>query len=516
MTRDIGSGGDSGCRTGFWPLTSPTGAGPSGAGATTMGNADSRDASPDTVLGHPRLLWTLLVVTVGLNFAFYGFRAFLAPYAAEAFFADRPHEQALAAANYLFAGFGALTYGTAILGGWVADNVLGEVAALRLALWLSVAGLLGMAVPNLSAFSLALAFFVLAAGLGIPLTVLIGRNYANADPRRDAGYTLFYLAINLGGFIAPFICAAWIGARYGFRWGFVAAAAGMALAAAVFEFRHRQFPGAADAVRFRRRWSMLAVIGAIVVLVWPCAWLLRHPRAMDAVVYLLMAVLVAYFVIVGWRRGDRVQAQRYVAMLLLFVAMVLFWAWSLLSASAMNFFARDFVDAPFDYTLFQSANPLFILIFAPLLALLWPWLDRRGLNPTTPRKFGIGLLLVALGYGVLLLASRHGLLPDGRIGWPALGAYYLFATLGELALSPIGYAMIGKLAAPDEASLAMGGWFFGISVSYDLAGQIAAQTTGGLDAYVRVFGWLLWGGLAIAAVYLLFAPWIVRLMHGVR
>ena len=103
MAPDIGSGGGSGCRTGFGPLTSPTGAGPSGAGATTMGNADSRDASPDTVLGHPRLLWTLLVVTVGLNFAFYGFRAFLAPYAAEAFFADRPHEQALAAANYLFA-----------------------------------------------------------------------------------------------------------------------------------------------------------------------------------------------------------------------------------------------------------------------------------------------------------------------------------------------------------------------------------------------------------------------------
>jgi POT family proton-dependent oligopeptide transporter len=479
-------------------------------------------------MGHPRLLWMLLAVTVGVNFAFYGFRAFLAPYVADTFFANLPHDQALKQANFMFAGFGSLTYATAILGGWVADNVIGEAQALRLSLWLAILGLAGMAIPQQHVFTLSLAFFVLAAGLGIPLTVLIGRNYAREDPKREAGYTLFYLAINFGGFVAPFVTASWIGAHYGFRWGFAAAAVGMLWAAVIFEWRFRRIPGAREKVRFQRWWSMPLVVLLTFALVYPCALLLAHPRAMDAFVWVLMAVLVLYFIVSSVRRGDRVQGRRYIALLLLFIAMVLFWAMSLLSASALNFFARDYV-APlwagslpllhlsWNYELFQSVNPLYILIFAPFMALLWPWLDRRGINPSTPRKFGIGLLLVALGYGVLLYAVEYLQLPGGKVAAWTLLACYLCATVGELALSPIGYGVIGKLAAHDEASLAMGGWFFGVSVSYNLAGQIAAFTTsGGIEAYARVFEWLLIGGIGIALVYLVAAPWVVKLMHGVR
>lgn len=196
-----------------------------------MHASEPANPTPDApkFMGHPRLLWMLLVVTVWFNFAFYGFRAFLAPYAAQTFFSDLPQAQALQQAVLLFGGFGTLLYATPILGGWVADNVLGEVRALRLSLWLMIPALLGMAWPGREGFILALAAFVLAAGLNIPLTVLVGRNYANNDPKRDAGYTLYYLAINFGGFIAPFICAVWIGAHYGYRLGFVAAAAGMLL-----------------------------------------------------------------------------------------------------------------------------------------------------------------------------------------------------------------------------------------------------------------------------------------------
>ena len=220
---------------------------------------------------------------------------------------------------------------------------------------------------------------------------------------------------------------------------------------------------------------------------------------------------------------------RYIALLLLFVALVVFWAMSLLSASALNFLARDHV-APlwhgqplglsWSYLLFQSVNPLYILIFAPFMALLWPWLDRHNINPSTPRKFGIGLLLVALGYGLLWFAIARMPLPDGRIAAWTLLVWYLCATVGELALSPIGYALIGKLAAPHETSLAMGGWFFGVGVSYDLSGQIAALTTAngntGIGGYEHVFAWLLIGGVIIALIYLIAAPWIVKPMHGVR
>jgi POT family proton-dependent oligopeptide transporter len=482
-----------------------------------------------TFMGHPRLLWMLLYVTVWFNFAFYGFRAFLAPYVAQAFFSDLPQAQALQHAVLLFGGFGTLLYAVTILGGWVADNVLGEVRALRLSLWLMIPALLGMASPTREGFVMALAAFVLAAGLNIPLTVLVGRNYAKDDPKREAGYTLYYLAINLGGFIAPFICAAWIGAHYGYRWGFVAAAAGMLLGTLAFEWRQSRLPGANDKPRFHRRWSTPAVVVAWLALIVPTALLMSHADVLHVAVYLLMGLLIAYFVASSIRRGDRVQNHRYIALLLLFVALVAFWALSLLSASALNFFARDHV-APlwqgrllwfsWSYLSFQSVNPLYILIFAPFLAALWPWLDKRKINPSTPRKFGIGLLLVAIGYGVLWYAIAHLQLPDGKIaGWTLL-VWYLCATIGELALSPIGYALIGKLAAPHETSLAMGGWFFGVGVSYDLSGQIAAMTTAhgniGIGGYQHVFAWLLVGGVAIALVYLIAAPWIVKLMHGVR
>lgn len=494
------------------------------ASATTGAEATRGEA----FLGHPRMLWMLLFVTVWFNFGFYGFRAFLAPYAAQAFFSGLPQAQALQQANLLFAGFGTLLYALTILGGWVADNVLGEVRALRLSLWLMIPALFGMASPTRSGFLMALSAFVLAAGLNIPLTVLVGRNYAKNDPRREAGYTLYYLAINFGGFVAPFICAAWIGATYGYRWGFVVAATGLLLGTLAFEWRQRKLPGADDQPRFHRRWSMAAVVIAWLALIAPTALLMAYPDVLHLAVYALMAALIVYFVVSCVRRGDRVQSHRYVALLLLFVALVVFWALSLLSASALNFFARDHVAAlwngqllgiTWNYLSFQSVNPLYILVLAPFIAMLWPWLDRHGINPVTPRKFGIGLLLVALGYGVLWFAITRLQLPDGKVAAWTLLVNYLFATVGELALSPIGYSLIGKLAAPDETSLAMGGWFFGVGVSYDLSGQIAALTTAhgqtGIGGYEHVFGWLLVGGVAVALVYLLAAPAIVKLMHGV-
>ena len=476
--------------------------------------------SPRDLWGHPRMLWMLLAVTVGLNFAFYGFRAFLAPYAAQAFFAQLPTAQALQQANLLVAGFGTLTYATAIIGGWVADNVLGEVRALRISLWLCALGLAAMAWPSREGFTLALAFFVLAAGLGIPLTVLIGRNYAEDDTRRDAGYTLFYLAINFGGFVAPIVCATWIGHAFGYRWGFISAAVGMALGAAVFDWTHRQMPGAGDSVPHGGPRATPIVLLAMLALVYPTALLLAHPDVLHVAVYALMALMIGYFIASSFRRGDRVQARRYLAMLLLFVAMVLFWALSLQGATSLNFFARDYVRAPFDFSVFQSANPLYILFLAPLLALLWPWLDRRGMNPSTPRKFGLGLLLVALSYGVMVYAAAHMVGADGRVPWWPLALCYLLQTLGELALSPIGYAMVTRLAAPEEASLAMGGWFFGVGVSYDLTGRIAAMTTmsatSGIAGYGHVYALLLWAGVGIGLLYLLGAPWITKLMHGAR
>jgi len=148
----------------------------------------------------------LMGVTVWFNFAFYGFRAYIAPYIAENFYPHLSSAQAMQHADVLSAGFLALMYATPIIGGYVADKILGEVRALLISLWLGVLSLLLMALPSLAGFELGLALFALSVGLSVPLTVLIGLNYAKGDARREGGYTLYYMAINFGAAIAPLIC----------------------------------------------------------------------------------------------------------------------------------------------------------------------------------------------------------------------------------------------------------------------------------------------------------------------
>jgi POT family proton-dependent oligopeptide transporter len=236
--------------------------------------------------------------------------------------------------------------------------------------------------------------------------------------------------------------------------------------------------------------------------------------------YALMGLLVLYFIVSSIQRGERVQSERYLALLVLFIALVLFWTLSFQGVTSLNFFARDYVNEPFDYTLFQSANPLYILLFAPLLAMLWPWLGRRDRDSSTPRKFGIGLVLVALSYGLLAWAIRHGQAPDGKVGWWVLAACYWLQTVGELAINPIGYSLVGLLAAPEEASFAMGGWFFAFALAYQLSGWIATYTASSAQTAIGMYGAvyqrLFLAGLAVSIAFLLGAPKIRKLMHGVH
>jgi POT family proton-dependent oligopeptide transporter len=269
------------------------------------------------------------------------------------------------------------------------------------------------------------------------------------------------------------------------------------------------------------------------VLVVPVYFLLSQSDLLGGFLIALMVGLVAYFIWSGIQSGKKEQLHRYIAMMILFAANILFWALFEQAGSSLNFLARDYVRMPTilgytpHFTIFQSVNPVFILLLAPMFAALWPALDGKNINPSIPRKFSFGLAGVAVGFYLLVFAIRNFVGEDGTISWVWLTLMYLIHTMGELCLSPIGLAMVTKLARPEETGLAMGGWFLSIAMANFVAGRIAAIASGGggghgeaaaasLTQYGDVFQQLAILGLVIAGIYFLLAPLINKLMHGIK
>jgi POT family proton-dependent oligopeptide transporter len=477
---------------------------------------------PGELVGHPRGLWMLFGAEFWERFAYYGMRALLAIYVATAFFSLLPEGEARARASLTYGAYTALIYATGLFGGSVADRYLGYRPAILLGGALMAAGLFLLLIPDLSWFLVGLAVIVVGNGLFKPnISAMVGRLYAPDDVRRDSGFTIFYMGINAGGALAPLICGTLIGARFGYQWGFFAAGLGMIIGLMVFRWKTAWVGdiGAAIAPAETPKRIAIALAGCIACV--PLVYLLLSRAALVGYLLLgLFALLSFYFVSSGIRSGDRVQLHRYVAMLILFLAKILFWGMFEQAGSSLNFFARDHVDSPFDFTAFQSANPVFILLLAPVFAWAWPRLERSGRNPSIPRKFALALLLVALGFTVLVVSINGLASPEAKVAWEVLALTYLLNTMGELCLSPIGLSMVSKLAAPKDTGLAMGAWFMCTAIGNYAAGVVAAVATGGsavgVAQYAATYTQIAIAGFTLGAAFLLFAPLINRLMHGVK
>jgi len=483
------------------------------------------------ILGHPRALWNLFGTEFWERFMYYGMRAMLAVHVATAFFAHLG-DQANAEASRTYGGYTAMVYMTGILGGYVADRLLGYQRSIMLGGVLMAMGMFILMSPNLEMFLLGLAVVVVGNGLFKPnISTMVGKLYAPGDARRDSGFTIFYMGINAGALIAPIVCASWIGARYGFRWGFFTAGIGMILGLMMFQALKAWLGQIGTTPAGKTGYGpMVQVLVGCAVLVVPVYFLLSQSDVLGGLLIVMMLALVAYFIYSGIASGSKEQLHRYIAMMILFAANILFWALFEQAGSSLNFLARDYVDMPtiaghtLHFSIFQSVNPVFILLLAPVFAMLWPALDSRDINPSIPRKFAYGLVAAAVGFYVLVFAIDNFVGDNGKISWVWLTLTYLIHTMGELCLSPIGLAMVTKLARPEETGLAMGGWFLSIAMANFVAGRIAAIASGGggheaagsLSQYAEVFIQMFWLGLAIAVIYLVFAPLINRLMHGIK
>jgi POT family proton-dependent oligopeptide transporter len=504
---------------------------------TDVSDAQKPDLPKGEFLGHPKALWQLSNIEMWERFAFYGMRALLAVYVSTTFFGHLESGEANAAASLVYGGYAALVYATGIAGGYIADRVLGYQRSILLGAIIMAAGLFLLLIPEMTWFLIGLALIVSGNGLFKPnISTMIGQLYAPNDVRRDSGFTIFYMGINLGALIAPVVTGSLIGAYFGFKWGFFAAGIGMILSILFLEFAKGSLGRVGLPPEGKNSWGRFFSVGAGALAAVPVIYfLLSESTVLGYLLVTIMLGLVLYFIGAGIRSKDKVQLHRYIAMLILFLANACFWALFEQAGSSLNFLARDFVTPVWGsmeswrsggFAIFQSLNPLFILILAPLFAIAWPALEKKNMNPSIPRKFALGLIQVGLGFGVLVWAITNLQNSAGMIPWIVLAVCYLLHTMGELCLSPIGLSMVTKLAAPREVGLAMGGWFLSIAMAQYIAGIIAAIASGGngghgesvsnIVQYASTYELLLYIGLAVGIVYLVLAPAINKLMHGVK
>ncbi len=497
-----------------------------------------REPPPGEFMGHPKALWQLFNIEMWERFSYYGMRAVLAVYVATTFFAYLG-AGANAQASLVYGGYTALVYATGIAGGYIADHVLGYQRSILLGAIIMASGLFVLLIEDLNWFLVGLALIVAGNGLFKPnISTMIGKLYAPGDVRRDSGFTIFYMGINLGAMVAPFVTAAWIGATWGLKWGFFAAGIGMILSTLFLEVAKRSLGHIGLPEEGKDGWGRFFAVGAgAIVLAAVVFFLLSESTILGYLLIVIMLGLIAYFIMSGIRSRNKVQMQRYIAMIILFVANAAFWSLFEQAGSSLNFFAREFVTPMFGsmetwqaggFGVFQSLNPLYILILAPVFAMLWPWLEKRNINPSIPRKFALGLIQVALGFLLLVFAIGNMRNAAGLVPWIFLALTYLLHTSGELCLSPIGLSMVTKLADEKEVGLAMGGWFLSIAMAQYIAGLIAAIASGGtadgegtlvaagITQYSGVYMQLFWIGLGVGIAYLLLAPAINKLMHGVK
>jgi POT family proton-dependent oligopeptide transporter len=451
---------------------------------------------PAQFLGHPRGLATLFFTEMWERFTYYGMRALLVLFLVGAVaHGGFGIDDKTAAAIYGL--YTASVYLAALPGGWIADRLIGAQRAVIVGGLLITVGNMILAISaTRTVFYLGLVVIVAGVGLLKPnVSTIVADLYPEGGARRDAGFTIFYIGINLGSAIGPLVTAQ-AKVMYGDRAGFAAAGIFMALGVIQFVLTRKHLgdsglrpgikPGAEAAAALRAAWSRLGIgIAVMATLIAAVAldWLPVNAIGLsETTEYLIVAMSVGYFIYYFSFGGlDAEEKRRGVVLIVLFLGSALFWTGYEQGGSSLNLFAERYTDRfmpSFGFMIptewFQSLNPVYIMVFAPMFASLWVALGRRNLDPAAPAKFAIGVVLMGLGFLVMAAAAR--LVAGGAMVSPNwLGITYLLHTFGELCLSPVGLSYYTKLAPKRFVGQMMGIWFLSISFGNLLAGRVAGE-----------------------------------------
>ncbi|MEE8267514.1 MAG: peptide MFS transporter [Gemmatimonadales bacterium] len=463
--------------------------------------ASAAQTDDTAFFGHPRGLSTLFFTELWERFSYYGMRAILilfmtAPLAAGGM------EYDVGKAGAVYGTYVSLVYLLALPGGWVADRLIGMRRAVLYGGIIIMLGHISLAVPGESSFYLGLLLIVVGTGLLKPnVSAMVGTLYEQGDVRRDSGFSIYYMGINVGAFISPFVVgglaqlpafqrfleSVGLSAESSWHFGFAMAALGM-FVGLVWYVKGGKYLGdrgmhpapaeSPEAARRLKRNTTIGVggiVGALLLLVTLATMgvVTITPEGVAQVVGVsLLLIIIGFFTWLfmasQWTREER---KRLYIILVLFVAAAVFWSAFEQAGSSLNLFAQNDTRSYFPASWFQSANALFIILLTPLFAWLWVWLAQRRRDPSAPAKFSFGLILVGAGFLVMMVAASLSA-AGVKVSPMWLILTYFLHTVGELTLSPVGLSAMTKLAPQRIAGMVMGVWFMATSAGNFIAGTV--------------------------------------------
>ena len=493
---------------------------------------------------HPEGLAVCFFMEMWERFSFYGMKALLIFFLTEHFLLSD------ADASDIFGSYFSLVYALPIFGGLIADKYLGNRKSVIVGGVLLTLGHFGMAFEGeqafvnnngvtvidefaLQTFFLSIALLIVGVGMLKPnISTIVGKLYGKDDPKRDAGFTIFYMGINIGSAVSAIACG-YLGQTYGWNYGFGLAGVGMLFGLIGFIFGQSKLNGVAESpapelleqsfIGFITKEAMIYIgLFLSVFLIWQ---LVQNHSAVGALLGGTSAITLIAVIWFCLQKAGTVEREQMFAALSLTLASVIFFLSFEQSGSSMNLFAQRQVDRilfgfKIPASTLQALNAIFIVVLAPLFAKLWVALSKKGIEPSTPMKFVLGIFQVGLGFSMLALgiaSTESGEMVN--LIWLVLS--YLLLTTGELCISPIGLSMITKLSIPKLAGLMMGIWFLGSAGAQYIAGIIAKfasveEASSANQAYYDTFSGIAWLGVISAVIFLVFVPLMKRWMHNVH
>tara|TARA_R110000868_G_scaffold125037_6_gene330436 strand:+ start:7662 stop:9191 length:1530 start_codon:yes stop_codon:yes gene_type:complete len=497
------------------------------------------------LFGHPKGLFYLFFAELWERFSFYGMRALLTLYMVDVIFAALAERDFATAAVY--ASYGSLVYASTVIGGKISDKILGMRNSIFLGGILMAIGHFVLAIENNMAFFLALSLIIVGNGFFKPnISTFVGTLYEKGDPKKDSGFTIFYMGINIGGWIAPLLCG-WLAYKYGWHYGFGLAGIGMLTGLIFFwkgiqknvfgdrglppntEVMNKKILGVKQGVMI----PILAVLAAPLI-----AFLLSAYKSIATdgvfagknivnIIFQAIGVIVLLYLAYEMYKATLVERkQLFVAVLLTFF-MTIFWGFHELSGSVITLFAARNVELSImSAAQTNSLNSMFIIILAIPISMMWTWLSKKNLNPRTPYKFGLGLLFAGISFYVLAISAGSAN-DSGLVPFVYLLLMYFLLSVGELFMSPVGLSKMTDLAPMRLIAFIMGVWFLSSAFAFQIVGfigkQLAIESTnknvGGFETLgVYTDGFMLIAKYSLGAglIILVASPIIKKLMGKIH